>query len=88
MIRDNQKIFNRLLVLLDAIVVAVSYFLAWFIYLGGSVVEMAPGTGKLADEIYFSALFQSFQDFCYYIISLTDTRQSVRQDKNMKFLIS
>lgn len=57
MIKDNQKYFNRLLVLLDALVVAVSYLLAWFIWLGGKVVEMTPGTGILAKEIYFSALF-------------------------------
>ena len=57
MIKDNQKYFNRLLVLLDALVVAVSYLLAWFIWLGGRVVEMEPGTGILAREIYFSALF-------------------------------
>ena len=46
-----------MLVLLDALVVAVSYLLAWFLWLGGSVVEMEPGTGVLAREIYFSALF-------------------------------
>ena len=57
MIKDNQKYFNRLLVLLDALVVAVSYLLAWFLWLGGSVIEMEPGTGVLAREIYFSALF-------------------------------
>lgn len=57
MIRDNQKYFNRLLVLLDALVIVASYLLSWFLWLGGSVVEMAPGTGILAREIYFSALF-------------------------------
>lgn len=56
MIRDNQKYFNRLLVLLDAVVVAASYFAAWFLRLGGSVVELLPGTGILAKEIYFSVL--------------------------------
>ena len=57
MIKDNQKYFNRLLVLLDALVITVSYLLAWFLWLGGSVVEMEPGTGVLAREIYFSVLF-------------------------------
>ena len=56
MIRDNQKYFNRLLVLLDAVVIAASYFAAWFLWLGGSVVELLPGTGILAKEIYFSVL--------------------------------
>ncbi len=56
MIRDNQKYFNRLLVLLDAVVIAASYFAAWFFWLGGSVVELLPGTGILAKEFYFSVL--------------------------------
>ena len=46
-----------MLVLLDALVITVSYLLAWFLWLGGSVVEMKPGTGVLAREIYFSVLF-------------------------------
>ena len=56
MIRDNQKFFNRLLVLLDAVVIAVSYFVAWFLWLGGSVIELLPGTGILAKELYFAVL--------------------------------
>ena len=56
MIRDHQKYFNRLLVLLDAVVVAASYWLAWFLWLSGSVKEMEPGTGILHTELYFTAL--------------------------------
>lgn len=56
MIRDNQKYFNRLLVLLDAVVIVASYFAAWFLWLGGGVNEILPGTGILAKEIYFTAL--------------------------------
>ena len=56
MIRDHQKYFNRLLVLLDAVVVAASYWLAWFLWLSGSGKEMEPGTGILPTEFYFTAL--------------------------------
>ena len=56
MIRDHQKYFNRLLVLLDAVVVAAAYWLAWFLWLSGSVKEMEPGTGILPTEFYFTAL--------------------------------
>ena len=56
MIRDNQKYFNRLLVLLDAIVIAVSYIVSWYVYLSGKVIELPPQTGILAKEIYFAAL--------------------------------
>ena len=56
MIRDNQKYFNRLLVLLDAIVIAVSYIVSWYVYLSGEVIELPPETGILEKEIYFAAL--------------------------------
>ncbi len=70
MIRDNQKIFNRFLVLLDAIVIVVSYLLAWFIHLGGSIKALDPTIGVLGREIYFSALvaivpgFLMLNNFC------------------------
>lgn len=57
MIKDNQKYFNRLLVLLDAVVVAVAYYIAWFIWLSGMVKVIDPEMGVLAKELYFSALF-------------------------------
>lgn len=57
MIKDNQKYFNRLLVLLDAVVVAVAYYIAWFIWLSGMVKVIDPEMGVLAKEVYFSALF-------------------------------
>ena len=31
MIKENQKHFNRLQVAIDAFVIAVSYFMAWFL---------------------------------------------------------
>ncbi|MBQ7943860.1 MAG: undecaprenyl-phosphate glucose phosphotransferase [Lachnospiraceae bacterium] len=52
MIKDNQKYFNSLLVLLDAIVVVITYLLAHFLW----VSQKAPETGVLAVEIYYSAL--------------------------------
>lgn len=57
MIKDNQKYFNRLLVLLDAVVVAGTYYIAWFIWLSGMVKVLDPEMGILAKELYFSALF-------------------------------
>lgn len=55
MIKDNQKFFNRLLVLLDALVIAAAYWLSWFLWLSGNVKEMEPGTGILPVETYFTA---------------------------------
>lgn len=53
MIKDNQKYFNRIHVLLDACVVAGSYMLAWFLkFRSGFMVSDA----GLSDETYFKAL--------------------------------
>jgi len=52
LIKDNQKYFNGLLVLLDAVVVLATYLLAHFLW----VSQKAPETGVLAVEIYYSAL--------------------------------
>ncbi len=56
MIRDNQKQFNRLLVLLDALVIIATYAFSWFIWLSGSVKELEPGIGVLPVEVYTAAL--------------------------------
>ena len=81
MIRDNQKYFNRLLVLLDAVVVAVSYFVAWFLRLGGSVVELLPGTGILSKEIYFSVLLAVVPGYLllYNIFDMYTSKRMARQ---------
>ncbi len=56
LIRDHQKYFNKLLVLLDAIVIAAAYWFSWFLWLSGYVKENDPGIGILSVETYFAAL--------------------------------
>ncbi len=56
MIRDHQKYFNKLLVLLDAMVIAAAYWFSWFLWLSGYVKENNPGIGILSVETYFAAL--------------------------------
>jgi len=51
MIKDYQRQFNRLHVVLDALVIAGSYVLAWFILFG-----VRGETGVLPHQIYFEAL--------------------------------
>ncbi|MDO4488566.1 MAG: undecaprenyl-phosphate glucose phosphotransferase [Eubacteriales bacterium] len=55
MIRNNQGKLNVLHVMLDAVVTAFSYFVAWLlvIYLG---IGSGAGTGTLGADIYFGAL--------------------------------
>lgn len=55
MIKDNQKYFNRLHVLLDALAVVGSYLLAWYLKMAGPFAE--EGVGTLPMNIYFSALY-------------------------------
>ena len=55
MIKDNQKYFNQLHIVLDGLVVAVSYLLAWFLkfeglFSDGSTLAHPP-------SFYFSALY-------------------------------
>lgn len=81
MIRDNQKYFNRILVLLDAIVIAASYFGAWFLWLGGFIVEIEPNTGVLAREIYFSALLIIMPGYLllYNIFEMYSSKRTTKQ---------
>lgn len=52
MIKDNQKYFNRLQVILDGLVIIVSYLVAWYIMIASKGDEI----GILPAEIYMMAL--------------------------------
>ena len=55
MIKDNQKYFNGLHVLLDALAIAGSYILAWYLKFEGPFVT--EGAGALSMDFYFKALY-------------------------------
>ena len=57
MIKDNQQYFNRLHVIVDAFVIAGSYILAWYLYIGSSLKNTGPEVGVLDMKVYFSALY-------------------------------
>ena len=57
MIKDNQRYFNRLHLLVDAVIVAVSYLLAWYIKFATIFADTEPGAGALDMRTYFSALY-------------------------------
>ena len=54
MIKDNQKMLNRMHVLLDILVTVVAYALAWFIVISGKVLPLDEGV--LKPQVYFMAL--------------------------------
>ncbi len=55
MIEDNEKYFNRLLALIDAAITGLSYYLAWYLYIGRRYVGRT-GIGILSRRMYMSAL--------------------------------
>ena len=54
MIKDNQRHFNRLHVLMDALVVALSYAFAWWLKFASGILEHE--IGVLPFEVYMMAL--------------------------------
>ncbi len=55
MIKDNQRYFNRLHVLLDACVIALSYIISWYLKFEGPFAN--EGAGAYTMEFYFGALY-------------------------------
>ena len=54
MIKNNQQHFNRLHVVLDAIVVMLSYVISWWIKFSSGIVN--PEIGVLSFNFYMKAL--------------------------------
>ena len=57
MIKDNQKYFNRLHVVLDAAVIAISYILAWYLRFASPFFRIGEDVGVLSMVTYFNMLF-------------------------------
>lgn len=57
MIKDNQKYFNRLHVILDAVIVAASYMLAWYLKFAGPFSVTDASVGVLPMRTYFEMLY-------------------------------
>lgn len=82
MIRDNQKYFNRLLVLLDALVIAATYWLAWFLWINVYVKVNNPETGILPIEVYVIA-FVAIVPGYLILYNAFDLYSSKRTSKTM-----
>ena len=57
MIKDNQKYFNRLHVVLDAAVIAASYMLAWYLKFASPFSNIDASVGVLDMRTYFQMLY-------------------------------
>lgn len=81
MIKDNQRYFNRLHLLVDAVIVAVSYLLAWYIKFATIFAETEPGAGALDTRTYFSALYFLVPGyvFLYYFFNMYAPKRATRR---------
>ncbi len=63
MIKDNQKVFNRLLVVIDAVITGFSFILSYYIKF--YILEQGPGIGVLPVSEYFKLLFFIVPSYMY-----------------------
>ncbi|MBO6015896.1 MAG: undecaprenyl-phosphate glucose phosphotransferase, partial [Lachnospiraceae bacterium] len=78
MIKDNQKYFNRLQIVLDAAAIVIAYALAWYIKFRGPFDLVDEGVGYLSGRIYFGALVFIVPGYLAlnYIFQLYTTKRS------------
>lgn len=87
MIKDNQKYFNGLHVFLDALAIAGSYILAWYLKFEGPF--MTEGAGALPMGFYFSALYFLVPGYLilYYWFKLYTPKRSQTLEKEILDII-
>ena len=87
MIKDNQKYFNGLHVFLDAIAIAGSYILAWYLKFAGPFVT--EGAGALPMSFYLSALYFLVPGYLilYYWFKLYTPKRSQTLEKEILDII-
>ncbi len=86
MIKDNQKYFNRLQILIDAIVIIAAYALSWYLRLESGLWPEEQNTGVLTASIYFSLLYLIVPLYLlvYYMGKLYTPKRVTR--RNVEFL--
>lgn len=88
MIKDNQKWFNRLQVLLDAAIVAISYILAWFLKFRIFTDENS-AVGTLSMRQYFSMLYFIVPGYLilYYMFHLYTSKRDTKTKYEVSSII-
>lgn len=81
MIKDNQKYFNRLHLLIDALIVACSYMLAWYLKFESIFASKKQGVGVLEMETYFYALYFIVPGYVilYYFFNMYTSKRTARR---------
>ena len=78
MIKDNQKLLNRINILLDGLFVILSYLFAWYIKFESVWSVKDPNIGVLEKEVYFAAVFALVPGYLliYYWFGLYSPRRT------------
>lgn len=81
MIKDNQKYFNRLHLLMDAVIVTCSYILAWYLKFESVFATKKLGVGVLGKETYFYALYFIVPGYIilYYSFNMYTSKRTARR---------
>jgi len=81
MIKDNQKYFNSLHLLVDAVVVAISYLFAWYLKFCTILADTEPGAGALDMGTYFGFLYFLVPEYIilYYFFHLYAPKRATRR---------
>lgn len=81
MIKDNQKMFNRLHLVIDAFVVAISYLIAWYLKFATFFADTDPAVGVLDRKTYFSALYflVPLYILIYYFFNMYAPKRATRR---------
>ncbi len=79
MIKDNQKVFNRFMVMIDAAITAASFMLAYFFKF--YILNKGPGPGVLPASDYFRLLVFIIPIFMvmYYVCNVYAPKRTVRR---------
>ena len=82
MIKDNQKYFNRLHILVDALVIIASYWIAWYLKFASPFSGDDPTIGALQWQTYFELLYfivPAYLILYYYFNLYTPKRATVHK---------
>jgi len=81
MIRDNQTLLNRIHLVLDALIAACSYMLAWYFWFESPWEQVEEGAGVLPMETYFYALAFIIPGWIiiYYAFNLYTSKRTSKQ---------
>ena len=89
MINDNQELFNRLHLVVDAVVVAISYLLAWYIKFCTTFADTEPGAGALDMGTYFSFLYFVVPEYIilYYFFNMYAPKRGTRRKYELEGIL-